>query len=81
MKKVKQSKKRWAWTEAQKRNHWSDQKYNWSGGVPRWFCRILDKSDKRRCQMALRELKNGADPEEFTFNPKYNNSSAKWLWW
>lgn len=81
MKKKKQSKKRWAWTEAQVRKHWSDQRHSWSGGVPRWFCKIIDNSDKRRCQMALRELKNGGDPEDFIFNPKYNGSSAKWLWW
>jgi hypothetical protein len=80
MKKKKQSKKRWAWTEAQVRRHWSTGK-TWGSGIPRWFCRILDNHDKRRCQMALRELKNGGDPEDFVFNPKYNGSSAKWLWW
>jgi hypothetical protein len=76
--KQKQSKKRWAWTEAQKRKHWSTQFYD---APPSWFCRIIDNEDKRRCQMALRELKNGNDPEEFIFNPKNNGSSAKWLWW
>jgi|TARA_R110000824_G_scaffold156963_2_gene330344 hypothetical protein len=81
MKKKKQSKKRWAWTEAQKRKNRTNQKYHYhGGGVPRWFCRILDNEDKRRCQRALRELKCGLDPEDFVFNPKYNGSSAKWLW-
>ena len=78
MKKVKQSKKRWAQTEYQIRK---DRTTNWYGGVPKWFCRILDNSEKRKCQKALRELKNGADPEDFVFNPKYNGSSAKWRWW
>jgi hypothetical protein len=80
MKKKKQSKKRWAWTEAQVRRHWSVNK-KWGGGVPRWFCRIIDNHDKRRCQKALRELKHGGDPEDFIFNPKYNGRSAQWLWW
>ena len=78
---MKKSKKRWAWTETQKRKHWSDNFRHWNGGVPRWFCRFLDNADKRRCQKALLELKNGGDPEEFIFNPKYKGSSAKWLWW
>jgi len=79
--KKKQSKKRWAWTEAQRRKHWSQSHWSRGGGVPRWFCKIIDNGDKRRCQIALRELKNGGDSENFIFNPKYNGSSAKWLWW
>ena len=80
--KKKQSKKRWAWTEAQKRKHWSvTASWRYYDSPPRWFCKIFDNHDKRRCQKALRELKNGGDPEDFIFNPKYNGSSAKWLWW
>lgn len=80
MKKKKQSKKRWAWTEAQKRKHFPKHR-NWYSGPPNWFCKLLEKSDKSKCQKALLELKNGGDPEDFIFNPKYKGSSAKWLWW
>ena len=78
MKKVKQSKKRWAQTEYQIRK---DRSKNCYSGVPKWFCRILDNSDKRRLQMYLRKIKQGADPDEEVYNIKYNSSSAKWLWW
>jgi len=81
MQKKKQSKKRWAWTEAQKRKHFSKNMRCCSGGVPKWFCKTLRKHDKIRCKKVLHDLTKGADPEDFTFNPKYNESSAKWLWW
>jgi len=78
--KIKQSKKRWAWTEAQKRKHWSLNCWGYES-PPNWFCKIIDNEDKRKLQIALRELENGKDPEEFIFNPRNNGSSAKWLWW
>lgn len=82
MQKKKQSKKRWAWTEAQKRKHFTKSNMRCcSGGAPKWFCKTFRKYDKNRCKKALHELIKGADPEDFIFNPKYNESSAKWFWW
>lgn len=78
---MKQSKKRWAWTEAQKRKHWSINYHgNFSGGAPKWFCKIFHNSDKRRLQKYLLEVKHGADPDDVVYNPRYNNKGAKWYW-
>lgn len=77
--KKKQSKKRWAWTEAQRRKEWSENEFC-RKSPPHWFTKILDNSDKRRLQKYLKEVKWGNDPDDVFYNPKYNNSSAKWLW-
>ena len=78
---MKKSKKRWAWTKAQKRKHWSLRDKRKSSSVPKWFCKSLDKTDKNRLRSYIQKIKKGSDPDNVVYNPKYNNKGAKWLWW
>lgn len=80
--KKKQSKKRWAWTEAQKRKHWSlNDGSGWSIGPPSWYCRPYHRSNKVREKVYLHKIMKGLDPDELVLNPKHHHRSAGWDWW
>lgn len=82
MKKVKQSKKRWAWTESQKRRK-SCEKYrscSW-GSVPAFFRRDLNKQTKAKERLDVNKLMKGFAEDEIDFTPRHHPSSAGWLWW
>jgi hypothetical protein len=82
MKKVKQSKKRWAWTEAQIRRK-NSEKYrsaNWCS-VPAWFRREMNKQNKAKERMDVQKIKKGMSEEEVDFSPRHHPKSAGWLWW
>lgn len=78
MKKVKQSKKRWAWTESQKRNHYSLKHQD---SVPNWFCKFEHKENKTYVKRYLHKVKNGYDVDYLELKIKNQDSSAGWNWW
>jgi len=79
---MKKSKRKWARTEAKKRKDWSiNHTSYYSGGAPKWFCKIFHNSDKRRLQKYLSDIEKGADPDEVFYNPRYNNKGANWYWY
>lgn len=80
MKKVKQSKKRWAWTKAQKRKCTPGRYSKWLT-VPRWYRRQLHKENKAVEKRALSKLKKGYEEDEIDFGPKHQQSSAGYSWW
>jgi len=78
MKKIKQSKKRWAWTEAQKRKHWSDKRF---GSVPKYFCKNLHKENKTCEKEYLQKIKRGFDSDLLELKIKNQQSSAGYIYW
>ena len=78
--KQKQSKKRWAWTEAQLRKTRSKGHYFY-GGVPRWYCKTFDKQRKHKCKVALKQVMLGADPDDYYFQTQNHRHMALWYWW
>ena len=80
MKKVKQSKKRWAWTEAQKRKHWTQNHWTYDS-PPKWCCDKFDNANNTIVKKALKDIKFGMEPDDVEFGEKFVNNSAKWYWW
>jgi hypothetical protein len=78
MKKVKQSKKRWAWTESQKRKHYSLKRYE---SVPKMFIRFEHKENKTYEKIYLHKVKNGYDVDYLELKIKNQVSSAGYNWW
>ncbi len=81
MKKVKQSKKRWAWTEAQKRKHRTCGWTRYGSGVPKWFCREFSQKWKNSCNANLKKVKLGEDPDNLYFYTHNHKNIAKGYWW
>jgi len=79
MKKKKQSKKRWAWTKAQVRKQW--RTHTRYGSPPKWYRDTFDHSNNMKIKKELYDIKNGVDPDDLSFAPRYHNNSAKWYWW
>lgn len=79
MKKVKQSKKRWAWTEAQRRKHQTSNPGWYS--VPKWYCRLLHKENKSCERTYIDKIMKGEDPYIIELKIKNQRSSAGYDWW
>tara|TARA_R110000796_G_scaffold248124_4_gene374581 strand:- start:170 stop:415 length:246 start_codon:yes stop_codon:yes gene_type:complete len=80
MKKVKQSKKRWAWTEAQRRSYWSLTHNGWRRGPDRNF--IIDYHNTNRAyeRDTLNKILSGYLEIDTYIGYKHHPSSAKWDW-
>ena len=79
MKKVKQSKKRWAWTEAQKRKKWSLLRGRM--GPPSWYCKFYHIENKTGEKQFIHKIKNGFDADYLEMKIKNQSSSAGYSWW
>jgi hypothetical protein len=79
MEKRKQSKKRWAWTEAQRRKHQTSNPGWYS--VPKWYCRLLNKENKACEKAYLKKIMKGDDPDFVELEIKNQASSAGYSWW
>lgn len=79
MKKQKQSKKRWAWTEAQLRKDQSNSSGWYS--VPSWICRIEHRENRTYVKKYLHKIKLGCDPDFEEIKIKNQSSSAGYNWW
>ena len=82
MKKVKQSKKRWARTEAQGRsdhyiNSWNSRRYH----IPSWFIKSFTDSNETIIRKAMHDINSGVDPEDVFIKTRYRaKCSAAWWW-
>lgn len=82
MEKVKQSKKKWARTEAQGRrdhypNSWKAKRYH----IPRWYIQQFTNSNEAQIRKSMRDLNSGVDPDEvFIINRYRAKCSAAWWW-
>jgi hypothetical protein len=82
MKRVKQSKKRWARTEAQGRRDgyctsWASDRYR----VPKDFVQEFINSNEAEIRKSMREINAGIDPEEVFFKVNYMaKCTAEWWW-
>ena len=77
---MKQSKKRWNWTEKQIRNtfpgrYWGDST------APKWYCRGIQKGYKTKTKNSLHKVKRGFDTDYLEFGRTNHRHSASWLWW
>ena len=81
MKKKKQSKKKWAWTEAQKRKHWSLNLPSWSRGPTREFIVEYHRANRAYEKAMINKIINGYLDEDSYIGIKYHPSCAKWFWW
>lgn len=77
MEKKKQSKKRWAWTEAQIRRYWS--RGSWYT-PPAWFRREYHAANRAFEKAMLNKIKNGYLDNDSYIGTKHHSSSAKWDW-
>lgn len=80
MKKEKQSKKRWAWTEAQKRKHFSARCWN-DKTPPSWYCNVYNRKNRNKSKRTLYKVINGWDIDYLDFSPQYHHRCAGWFWW
>jgi hypothetical protein len=76
MKKVKQSKKRWAWTKAQQRKSYN---HDYWYTPPKWFREGYHAGNRQYEKSLLIKIKNG-DYSDSYFTTKFHSSSAKWDW-
>jgi len=81
MKKVKQSKKRWARTEAQGRKDyycsWHRRRYH----IPAWFMKTFNDANEVFVKRALHDIERGVDPEDVFIKTRYRaKASAAWWW-
>jgi hypothetical protein len=81
MKKVKQSKKRWAWTEAQKRKS-RNSYHHWPKSAPSWYCKEYDNREKTFAKNQLHKVLRGYHPDDLSLWKRYSHRySATWMWW
>ena len=76
MEKKKQSKKRWAWTEAQKRKSYN---HDYWYTPPKWFRKDYHAGNRAYERSLLNKIKNGEYSDSY-ITTKFHSSSAKWDW-
>lgn len=81
MRKVKQSKKYWALTEAQKRKDRTKKFHYYSNKCPRWFCRTFHKKYKSISNNSLLKVKRGFDPYNLDYKTLNHKHIAKGYWY
>ena len=81
MKKVKQSKKRWARTEAQGRRDYHNNWWNRRRHVPTDFVQAFIDLNETLIKKAMHDLNAGVDPDEVFIKTRYRpKCSAAWWW-
>jgi hypothetical protein len=82
MKKVKQSKKRWARTEAQGRRDYYCQSWNHRFyHIPSWFIKAFTDSNEAIIRKAMHDLNREVNPDEVFIKTRYRaKCSAAWWW-
>ena len=79
MRKLKQSKKRWAWTEKQIRKHKSLKYIGWYN-PPSLYCKFLNKQNKTYEKRYLKNVELGFDLDYLELKIKNQQSSAGYSW-
>jgi len=79
MKKIKQSKKQWAWTEAQKRNHFGGRN-RWAQNMPKSFYRQFPLYKEKESKRAIFEIMRGVFPDDVDFGTDRKRLKP-WYWW
>ena len=75
---MKQSKKRYGWTEKQIRNHRCKQ---WRRTAPKWYCRLLNKANKTKTKNSIHKVMLDYDLDLLEFGKTNHRHEAEWLWW
>lgn len=77
---MKQSKKRWAWTEKYLRKARSK---SWRHTAPTWYCKLENKTYKTNTKNSLHKIKLGYNPDYMVleFGRTNHKHSATWNWW
>lgn len=73
------TKKRWSWTEAQRRRHTPGRYHYWSN-VPSDFVRQFNKANRTKEKVSMHEFIRGGDPDFIDFSPKYPKRCAGWIY-
>ena len=81
MKKVKQSKKHWALTDAQKRRDWNRGRKTFGTSVPKWYRDVWGKKYRNIANRSLQKVKLGEDPDTLDFKTVNHRHVALWYWW
>ena len=81
MKKVKQSKKYWALTDAQKRRDRNKGRKAFGNSVPKWYCHLWSKKWRNIANRSLQKVKLGEDPDTLDFRTVHHKHIALWYWW
>lgn len=76
---MKQSKKRWSWTEKQIRK--TTKGSNWRRTAPTWFCKFENKAFKTKTTQSLNKVMLGYDTDFLEFGRTKHHHSAGWNWW
>ena len=82
MEKRKQSKKRWAMTEAQGRKDnycksWHLRRMH----IPKWYIQEHANSHEARTRKAMHDINSGVDPDDVFIETRYRaKCSAAWWW-
>ena len=82
MKKVKQSKKRWARTEAQGRRDYYCQSWHYRRyHIPKWFIESFGEAYEAKVKKSMHDINSGVDPEDVFITNRYRaKCSAAWWW-
>lgn len=72
-------KKRWSWTEAQKRRHLVGRYHYWLN-VPSDFVRQFNKANRTKENESIHKLMSGEDPDFIDFSPRYSKRCAGWIY-
>jgi len=73
------TKKKWSWTEAQKRRH-TPGRYHYLNNVPSDFVRKFIKANRTKEKKCMHKLLRGDDPDFIDFSPMYPKRCAAWIY-
>lgn len=73
------NKKRWSWTQKQKRRHTPGRYHHWSN-VPRDFVRNFTEANRTKEKRDLKKVMSGWDLDFIDFTPKYPRRCAGWIY-
>jgi hypothetical protein len=73
------NKKRWSWTEAQRRRHLKGRYHYWNN-VPSDFVRQFNKANRTKAKKSMHKLMRGDDPDFIDFSPMYSKRCAAWIY-
>jgi hypothetical protein len=73
------TKKRWSWTEKQRRRHTRGRYHHWSN-VPNHYVKKFIESNRTKEKRDVKKVMLGFDPDKIDFSPRYQKRCARWFY-
>ena len=73
------TKKRWSWTEAQRRRHTPGRYHYWSN-VPSDFVRQFNKANRTKEKVTIHKFIRSENSDLIDFSPRHPKRCAGWIY-